>query len=72
MKKVYKLEELDCAGCAAKMETAIKQLNGVTDASVSFIASKLTLVTECDDQSEILREVKRVIKKIEPDCTVVV
>ena len=39
MKKTFKLEDLDCATCAAKMETAIKKLDGVKDATVSFMTS---------------------------------
>ena len=43
MKKTFKLIDLDCANCAAKMETAIKKLPGVTDAYVSFMAQKKTI-----------------------------
>jgi len=71
MKKTYKLLDLDCAHCAAKMETAIKKLPGVTDASVAFLSQKLTLETEADDQSEILKAVVKIIKKVEPDCELV-
>ena len=70
MKKVYRLIDLDCANCAAKMEERIKKLPGVTDAAVSFMTQKMTLVTEADDQSEIRKEVVRVCRKIEPDCTI--
>ena len=70
MKKVYKLEDLDCANCAAKMEDHIKKIKGVTDATVSFLTQKMTIVTECDDQTEIMKEVVRVCKKVEPDCTI--
>ena len=47
MKKVFKLVDLDCANCAAKMERAIAQLDGVQNVTVSFLAQKLTL--EADD-----------------------
>ena len=70
MKKVFKMQDLDCAHCAAKMETAIKKLPGVTDATVAFLAQKLTLETEADDQSTIMKDVVKIIKKIEPDCCV--
>ena len=36
MKKKFKLVDLDCANCAAKMEGAIKKIDGVNDATVSF------------------------------------
>jgi copper chaperone CopZ len=70
MKKTYKLEDLDCANCAAKMETAIKKINGVTDASVSFLTQKMTVESDCEDQSEIMKEVVKVCKKVEPDCII--
>lgn len=47
MKKMYMLEDLDCANCAAKMEEAISKIDGVTYARVSYLAQKLTL--EADD-----------------------
>lgn len=71
MKKVFKLEELDCAHCAAKMEDGIKKIEGVTDASVNFLAQKLTI--EADDTifDEVVKKAAQVIKKIEPDCVLV-
>ena len=70
MKKTFKLQDLDCANCAAKMETAIKKLDGVTDASVSFMTQQLVL--EADDArfDAILKEVVKACKKVEPDCTI--
>lgn len=70
MKKVYKLTDLDCANCAAKMEERIKKLDGVTDASVSFMSQRMTIVTESDDQTEIMKEVVKLCRKIEPDCKI--
>ena len=72
MKKRFKLIDLDCANCAAKMEDAIKKLPGVNDASVSFLSQKLTLDVEDARFDEVLAEVVRVCRKVEPDCTVVV
>lgn len=72
MKKTYLLEDLDCANCAAKMEAAIKALPGVTDATVSFLTQKLILETEDDDQSKLIRDIAKIIKKIEPDCGIVI
>lgn len=71
MKKTYRLIDLDCAHCAAKMETAIKKLPGVTDAAVAFLTQKLTLETKADDQTAIMKEVVKICKKIEPDCGIV-
>lgn len=68
MKFVFKLEDLDCAHCAAKIEKEISKLDGVQSASVSFLAQKLTL--ECDEaiKNEIFTKAKAICKKIEPDC----
>lgn len=67
MKKVYRLQDLDCANCAAKMERAIAKIDGVDSVTVSFMAQKLTL--ECDEArlAEILEKVKACIAKVEPD-----
>ena len=69
MKKTYKLIDLDCANCAAKMEAAIKKLPGVTDATVSFLSQKMTI--EADDLDAVIKDVVKCIKKVEPDCEVV-
>ncbi|MBQ8250045.1 MAG: heavy-metal-associated domain-containing protein [Clostridia bacterium] len=71
MKKTYNLEDLECANCAAKMEEGINKLPGVTSATVSFITQKLILETETDDQSKLIKEIQKLIKKIEPDCRVI-
>lgn len=71
MKKVYRLEDLDCANCAAKMEARIKKVEGVSDAAVSFFAQKLTVTTECEDQTEIMKEIVKICRKVEPDCRII-
>ena len=72
MKKTYMLEDLDCANCAAKMEEAVKKIDGVKFASVKFLAQKMTL--EADDEAfdEILKKAIKTIKRVEPDCRVIV
>ncbi len=71
MKKTFKLIDLDCANCAAKMEDAIRRIDGVTAVTVSFMTQKLTLETEDSRFDAILKEAVRVCKKIEPDCQIV-
>ncbi len=71
MKKKFKLEDLDCANCAAKMEEAIKKLPGVNDASVSFMTQKLMIDAEDDKFDEVLNAAITCISKVEPDCKVV-
>ena len=70
MKKVYRMKDLDCANCAAKMEHAIQKIDGVLSAEVSFMAQRLTLEVEEDKLSEILEQVKRCVARVEPDCKV--
>ena len=70
MKKVYMLEDLDCANCALKMEDGIKKIDGVVNAEVNFMTQKMTIETEIDDQKKIMKEVVKVCRKIEPDCTI--
>ncbi len=71
MKKVFKLEELDCANCAAKMENAINKIDGVESATVSFMTSKLTIKADAEKFDAIMDEVQKVCKKVEPDCVIV-
>ena len=70
MKKKFKLEDLDCANCAAKMEEAIKKIPGVNDANVSFMTQKLTVDAEDDKFDEIMKEFVSVCAKVEPDCKI--
>ena len=70
MKKKFKLTDLDCANCAAKMEDAIKKLDGVNDASVSFMMQKMTIDADDARFDEIMKEVSEVCKKVEPDCII--
>ncbi len=71
MKKRFKMESLDCANCAAKMEERIKKIPGVQDASISFLMQKLTV--EADDArfDEVMRQVQSVCAAVEPDCRIV-
>ena len=66
MKKRYKLE-VDCANCAAKMETAIRKIDGVEDSSISFMTQKLAITADESRFDEIMQEVAAVCKKVEPD-----
>ena len=70
MKKHFKLRDLDCANCAAKMEDAIRKLPGVNSATVSFMTQKLTLDADDARFDEILQQAVKICKKVEPDCTI--
>lgn len=65
------LEDLDCAHCAAKMEEGIRKIDGVKEATISFLAQKLVIEAEDDRFDEILKEAVAICKKVEPDCTIV-
>lgn len=70
MKKKFKLQDLDCANCAAKMEDAIKKLPGVNDAAVSFLTQKMTIDAEEAQFDDIMKKVVEVCAKVEPDCRI--
>ena len=70
MKKKFKLTNLDCANCAAKMENAIKKIDGVRDANVSFMTQKMTIEADDSRFDEIMEDVQSVCSKVEPDCTI--
>ena len=70
MKKTFKLIDLDCANCAAKMENNIRKIDGVADATVSFMAQKMTVEADDDRFESIMDEVVKVCRKVEPDCEI--
>ena len=71
MKKTFKLEDLDCANCAAKMEAAINKLEGVQKATVSFMTQKMTIEAEDDRFDEVVKAAVKCLAKVEPDCRVI-
>lgn len=71
MKKVFKLQDLDCANCAKKMENAINKLDGVESATVNFISQKLTITADDARFDDIMKQVVKECSKVEPDCTIV-
>ena len=70
MKKRFKLTNLDCANCAAKMEDLIKKIDGVNDASVSFMTQKMMVDADDARFDGIMKEVVKVCAKVEPDCKI--
>ncbi len=69
-KKKFKLEDLDCANCAAKMEVAINKIEGVEKATVSFMTQRLVIEADESRFDDIMNQVVAVCKKVEPDCTI--
>ena len=71
MKKTFRLEGLDCANCAAKIEKKVKAMDGVKDATVSFFAQKLVLEADDGRFDEIARKVAEMVHHTDADCTMV-
>ena len=71
MKKIYMMEDLDCANCAAKMEEAISKIEGVASARVSYLAQKLILEADDARLDEIMAEVVKTCRRIEPVCRII-
>ena len=70
MKKSYKID-VDCANCASKMEDAAKKTAGVNDAVVNFMALKMNVeFEENQDPKEVMQEVRKNCKKVEDDCEI--
>ena len=70
MKKIYKIE-VDCANCTNLIEDAVKKVSGVQNASVNFMAQKMTVeFDEGQDADAVMDAVVRVCKKVEPDCEI--
>ena len=70
MKKVLKIENLDCANCAAKLERRIAKIDGVIKANVNFIGERLTLEADDERFDAVLQETIRLAKIVEPDCKI--
>ena len=71
MKKTYKLRDLDCANCAAKMENAIVKLPEVSSVTVSFMTQKMTVeYADGVEEAEALKQIRKIIRRVEPDCEV--
>lgn len=74
MRKSFKLENLDCANCAAKMEVGINELPGVNKASISFMTSKLMIDADAADEealAAIVDAAQAVCTSYEKDCRIV-
>lgn len=72
MRKSYRLQDLECANCATKMEDEIAKLEGVNKATVSFMTSRLTLDVQDGCLEDVVHEAQDICTKYEPDCKIVV
>lgn len=71
MKRSFKLSDLDCANCAAKMEAAINKLDAVDNATINFMSQRLTIEAAEDKFEDVLDQAQKAINKVERDCKIV-
>lgn len=73
MKKVYSIEGIDCANCAAKIEDKINRMKNIEEANLNFMMGKLSIefkVSTDEEVEEIMEELRRLVKKLEPDAVI--
>lgn len=71
MTRTFKMQDLDCANCARKMEDAIRKLDGVEEVHVNFLTQKMILTADDARFDEIVKEAVKQIRRVDPDCSVV-
>lgn len=71
MTKTFRMEDLDCANCARKMEDAIRKLDGVTEVHVNFLTQKMILSADDARFDAIAREVAKICSRVDADCRVI-
>ncbi len=71
MKKVFKLEGLNCAHCAAKIEEKVSKLEGVKSVVINFMTTKMTLESVDENIADVVEKVKKLINEVEPDVNMV-
>ena len=71
MRKSYKLDEIDCANCARKLQDALAKVEGIDDVSVNFMTQKLTLAAADDAFDDVFGRVVALVADLEPDCEVI-
>ena len=71
MIKTYLLEDLDCAHCAGKIEADVAKLTGVAKSTVTLLTQKLVVEIDEENAGSLTKEVKKIVKKYEPDVTVI-
>ncbi|MDD6466826.1 MAG: cation transporter, partial [Erysipelotrichaceae bacterium] len=67
--KQFLIKGLDCANCAAKLERALQQIEGIREVSLDFMGQKIVYESDLPEE-EVLRLMKDVAKKVEPDAVI--
>ena len=68
MKRTFLLKGLCCANCAAKMERLVSKIDGISEASISFMTQKL--IIECEEGTDVQEKIVAAVKKIDPQVEV--
>lgn len=63
MKKTFRLENLDCANCAAKIERSVQKVEGVNSVNVNFMTAKMNLELVDENSDSVIEEIKKLVKK---------
>lgn len=71
MRKVFKMEDLECANCAAKMQDAIAKIDGVSSVQISFMTQKMTIDADDARFDQIMDAAQKAVSSYEPDCTII-
>lgn len=66
----FKIEGLDCANCANELEESISKLDDIETVSISFMTERMVIETETTDKDKLIEDIKKVIKKSEPDVSI--
>lgn len=69
MKSIFKIKGIDCANCAAQLENSIRKVEGIQSASISFMAERMIIEYDEQNKEEIMKKIRKLIKKEEPDAT---
>ena len=70
MKSKFQVRGLDCVNCAAEVERAIQKIDGVENVSISFMTQKMEIEYDETRKDEIMKKIKKVIKREEPDMEI--
>lgn len=71
MKRVFKIEDVDCANCAAKMERMAAKLDGVNEVSINFMAQRITIDAVDERFDEVVDEIEKVMKKVDKEAHII-
>lgn len=69
MRKVIRIEGLDCANCAARLERQLARIGGIDDISVNFMAQRITVNADENKMEKVLKDIKDVVGIVKPECT---